>query len=207
MGLPEVAPSQAEVDYLPTRRRRNPVLGLAAGLRWIVRNVLWVIIATIRLLWRHFTLILLFAIAAYLIFHNIIAPRLASPTQPSQPTVAMAPAIQPTEAVLRYLEGQRTFNAQEMWDAMSDTTKARSLAAGGSLSTFASAIEEARQSGIAYGDSIYIGGYQLNNGVRYYFYVTEVHNDAGRSVYVYQVFVVDPAGKILNVDTPQLQQS
>ncbi len=184
------------------------VVGRRVGqaLRFVLRKLLWVVFLVLRVAWRHPALTLLVALVGYLGYQQAVAyftPPLA--TAPAPPIQA-APLIQPPESVKQYLEGQRTFDAEAMWDAFSEETKAAHLAEGSSLSTFKRAIQRMRDSGLRYGESAYIGGYRLRNGLSYYFYVTEVGNDAGQSAQVYQIFVVDREGKVIEVDTPQLQQ-
>jgi hypothetical protein len=188
--------------------RAADVIGRRAGgaLRFVLRKLLWIVFSILRLAWRHPALTLLLAIVAYLGYQQVQAYFAPPPSTAPPPAIQAAPLIQPPESVQQYLEGQRNFDAEAMWDAFSEETKAVHLAEGSSLSTFKRAIERMRESGLRYGDSQYIGGYRLENGLSYYFYVTEVRNDAGQSAQVYQIFIVDKEGKVIEVDTPQLQQ-
>lgn len=197
---------------LPTPLRQGvrvaDVIGRRVGraLRFLLRKLLWIVFSVLRLAWRHPALTLLLGIVAYLGYQQAQAYFAPPPSTAPPPAIQAAPLIQPPESVQQYLEGQRNFDAEAMWDAFSEETKAAHLAEGSSLSTFKRAIERMRESGLRYGDSHYIGGYRLENGLSYYFYVTEVRNDAGQSAQVYQIFTVDKEGKVIQVDTPQLQQ-
>lgn len=202
------------IDTAPYRlpaRRAVRIVDAAAHrvgrtLRFLVRKCLWVTLVLLRWVWKHPALTLLLAITLYVGYQEVQARYAPPPTQQEPPPIQAAPFVQPPPSVQQYLEGQRAFDAEAMWEAFSDETKAAHLAEGSSLSTFKRAVQRMRENGLRYGDSVYIGGYRLKNGYAYYVYVTELRNAFGQSAEVYQVFIVDDEGKVIRVDTPQLEQ-
>jgi hypothetical protein len=173
--------------------------------RFVLRKLLWVLFRVLRLAWRHPALTLLIALAGYVGYQQALPYLFPPPVPAAAPPVQAAPLVQPPESVTQYLEGQRKFDAEAMWNAFSEETKAAHLAEGSSLSTFKRAIQRMQDSGLEYGESVYIGGFVLPSGLSYYFYVTEVGNAAGQRAQVYQIFVIDREGKVIEVDTPQLE--
>jgi len=191
-------------------RRGVRALQMAGGrvghaARFVLRKLLWVLFRLLRLAWRHPALTLLIALGCYVGYQQGLPYLLPPPAEAPPPPIQAAPLVQPPASVTQYLEGQRRFDAEAMWNAFSEETKAAHLAEGSSLSTFKRAIQRMHDSGLQYGESVYIGGYMLPNGLAYYFYVTEVRNEAGQSAEVYQIFVIDREGKVIEVDTPQLE--
>ena len=191
----------------PARRRRLrvllwPLLALAQVVRVILRKSLWVTIRVIRLAWRHLLVTLLIALGGYYAYRALV---LESRSQSSEPPVQAAPLIAPPASVRAYLEAQRNFDAERMWQTLSPESKARRLASGESLSTFRQSVQLLQEQGFRFGESTYVGGYQLPDGQAYYFYVTEVRNANDQRGMVYQIFWVSADGLIYTVDTPQLQ--
>jgi len=191
----------------PTRRRRLrvlfwPLIALAQVVRVVLRKTLWVTIRVIRLAWRHLLVTLLIALGGYYAY-RALAPQPVS--QPRESPVQAAPLIAPPASVRAYLEAQRNFDAERMWQTLSPESKARRLASGESLATFRQSVQLLQQQGFRFGESTYVGGYKSPHGQAYYFYVTEVRNANDQRGMVYQIFWVSADGLIFTVDTPQLQ--
>lgn len=191
----------------PARRRGLrvilwPLLIVLQAIRLVLRKALWVVIRAIRLAWRHLLVTLLVALGGYYAYRALVPP---TTEQTNEQPVRAAPMIAPPPSVRAYLEAQRDFDAERMWQTFSPDAKARRLAAGETLATFRQSIELLQQQGFRFGDSIYIGGYRLPDGQAYYFYVTEIRNASDQRGLVYQIFWVDSDGLIFVVDTPQLQ--
>jgi hypothetical protein len=175
---------------------------LAQVIRVVLRKVLWVVIRSVRLAWRHLLVTILIALGAFYAYRAVFPP---STGEADQSPVRPAPVIAPPASVRAYLEAQRDFDAERMWQTLSPDAKARRLAAGETLASFRQSVELLQQQGIRFGDSTYIGGYRLPDGQAYYFYVTEIRNASNQRGLVYQIFWVDSDGLIFIVDTPQLQ--
>ncbi|MFN3336358.1 MAG: hypothetical protein ACK42I_02510 [Thermomicrobium sp.] len=191
----------------PAQRRRGrvllwPFLAVAQVFRVILRKLLWVTIRTIRFAWRHLLVVLLVALGVFYAYRALMPEQRGSG---SEPAVRTAPVIAPPASVRAYLEAQRNFDAERMWQTLSPEAKARRLASGESLATFRQSIRLLQEQGFRFEDSTYVGGYRLPDGQAYYFYVTEVRNANNQRGMVYQIFWVDSDGLIFLVDTPQLQ--
>ncbi|MCX2727893.1 hypothetical protein OO015_10375 [Thermomicrobium sp. 4228-Ro] len=191
----------------PARRRVlraaiRPILFLLQTIRVLLRKVLWFVIRAVRLAWRHLLVTLLVALGAFYAYRALFPP---PEGQVNEAPVRTAPMISPPPSVRAYLEAQRDFDAERMWQTFSPDAKARRLAAGETLAAFRQSVDLLQRQGFRFGESIYIGGYRLPDGQAYYFYVTEVRNASDQSGLVYQIFWVGSDGLIFVVDTPQLQ--
>lgn len=197
------------VPELPSPPRRRglrvvfwPLVAIAQIIRVVLRKVLWVTIRTVRFAWRHLLVILIVALGIFYAYRALVHDA-AGPVE--EASVPMAPVIAPPPSVRAYLEAQKAFDAERMWQTLSPDAKARRLASGETLATFRQSVQLLQQQGFRFGDSVYVGGYRLPDGQAYYFYVTEVRNANDQRGLVYQIFWVDSDGLIFIVDTPQLQ--
>lgn len=177
-------------------------------LRFLLRRSLWVTIRVGRGVWRHPTLTLALILAVFLAFQGyerFLAPHPA-PVDPGH--YEMVQAIPPPLPVAEYLSAQKNFDADAMWNTYSEQAKATNLAQGSSLQTLRQTIQELQLQGLQYGDSHYIGGYQIQpGGHAYYFYVTKVQDPKGNAAEIYQIFIADGDGKVLRVEQPQLSKT
>ncbi len=177
-------------------------------LRFLLRRSLWVIIRSGRGIWRHPTLTLALIVAVFLAYQGyerFLAPQPA-PVDPGQYEIVQA--IPPPLPVAEYLSAQKNFDADAMWNTYSEQAKAANLAQGSSLQTLRQTTQQLQLQGLQYGESHYIGGYQIQpGGHTYYFYVTKVQDPRGNAAEIYQIFIADSDGKVLRVEQPQLSQA
>ncbi len=191
----------------PARRRALrvlswPIVVVAQLVRVVLRKVLWIVLRSLRLAWRHLLITVVVALGAYYAY-RALAP---SPLERAdEPPVRAVPVIAPPASVRTYLDAQREFDAERMWQTLSPDAKAQRLASGETLASFRRSLELLREQGYSFGESHYVGGYSLPDGQAYYFYVTEIRNAIDQRALVYQIFWVDSDGLIFLVDTPQLQ--
>ncbi len=197
----------------PSRRSRvgrlwAPLRMMLTLLRFLLRRSLWVIIRSGRGIWRHPTLTLVLVVAVFLAYQGyerFLAPQPA-PADPAHYEIVQA--IPPPLPVAEYLSAQKNFDADAMWNTYSEQAKAANLAQGSSLQTLRQTTQELQLQGLQYGESHYIGGYQIQpGGHAYYFYVTKVQDPRGNAAEIYQIFIADGDGKVLRVEQPQLTQS
>ncbi|MCS7050456.1 MAG: hypothetical protein NZL87_02465 [Thermomicrobium sp.] len=188
-------PRRARVIFLP-------LLAVLQVVRVLLRKLLWVTIWLFRLGWRHLLVVLVVALVAFSAYRALAPDRAESP---GETAVQTAPPIAPPPSVRAYLEAQRTFDAERMWQTLSPEAKARRLASGESLATFRQSVQLLEDQGFRFEESTYIGGYRLPDGQAYYFFVTAVRTANDQQGLVYQVFWVDSDGLIFHVETPQLQ--
>ncbi len=191
----------------PVRRRTRrvlswPLVAVLQLVRVLLRKVLWIALRSLRLAWRHLLITVVVALGAYYAY-RALAP---SPFERAdEPPVQAVPVIAPPASVRAYLDAQREFDAERMWQTLSPDAKARRLASGETLASFRRSLELLQEQGYSFGESLYVGGYRLPDGQAYYFYVTEIRNAIDQRALVYQIFWVDSDGLIFLVDTPQLQ--
>ncbi len=182
--------------------------GLFTLMRFLLRRFLWVTVRVGRGVWRHPILTLVSILAVVLAFQGY-QRFLAPPPAPVDPGhYEIVQAIPPPLAVAEYLSAQKNFDADAMWNTYSEQAKAANLAQGSSLQTLRQTTQQLQIQGLEYGDSHYIGGYQIQQGSHaYYFYVTKVRDPKGNAAEIYQIFIADDDGKVLRVEQPQLSQA
>ncbi len=96
-----------------------------------------------------------------------------------------------------YLRGNREYNAQLIWDSLSEEARQRLLSQGGSFDAIALQVQAARQGGIRLEEATYIGGRILPDGTSVQFYLVAVRPQPQADVaYVPYTFTLDRAGKI-----------
>jgi hypothetical protein len=125
----------------------------------------------------------------------LLAPRIFR-SDTADVRVALLP---PPQAVVNFLEGQSTYNADLMWDAFSPEFQANLLERGASKESIAAQVEDERLAGRRYRTISYIGGIELGERSRYY-YVVDIDspqpNQAGSFSFI---FTVNRDGKIVGV--------
>lgn len=108
-------------------------------------------------------------------------------------------AITPPQAVINFLEGQSTYNADLMWEAFSPEFQANLMQRGASKESIAAQVEDERLAGRRYGDVSYIGGIQLGDRSRYY-YVVDIDSPQPEQAGSFSfIFTVNRDGKIVGV--------
>ncbi|MDP8923903.1 MAG: hypothetical protein M3O34_13605 [Chloroflexota bacterium] len=140
-------------------------------------------------------LVVLLAVAAVLLGQGSMPA--FSLSMPSLPQVGhTAPA-----ATENYMRGTTTFDAQLVWEALSDEAQSRYASRGGDLQTLQAQMDQAKQAGAQLGQVTYIGGQALPDGSSLHFYtvLTRGPQAGGEPEYVPYVFTLDPAGKITRV--------
>jgi hypothetical protein len=118
------------------------------------------------------------------------------------PSVQPAPPMSPAPAVDEYIKGMTSFDAQLMWDSLDPTAIQAMVSQGGSQQALQQRLDDAKQNGARYEGVTYVGGFPLQNGDSYMFYVVSRRGFAGPGVFdqVFFVFTVGPNGKILKIE-------
>lgn len=111
-----------------------------------------------------------------------------------------ADLLPPSTAVVSFLEGQASYDADLMWESFSPTLQDALVSRGGSKEALAAQAESERLAGQRYRRFEYIGGVPLDSDHRLYFYVVDIDSPSpernGRFSFI---FTVDREGKILNL--------
>src|SRR6185437_5686993 len=116
--------------------------------------------------------------------------------------IQSVPSTTPPPSVDEYIKGMTSFDAQMMWDALDSQAVQAMQSQGGSEQQLQQRLDDAKQKGASYDGVVYVGGYPLQNGDRFLFYVVSRRGFAGPGVadQVFFVFTVGPNGKILRIE-------
>ena len=100
-----------------------------------------------------------------------------------------------------YMKGTETFNAQLVWDSLSDDAQNRYRSRGGSMQALQSQMDNARQAGAQLDQVTYIGGQAFPDGTSMHFYTVLTKGPQSQSTAepIPYVFTLDPSGKIVRV--------
>ncbi len=195
---PQPSVYAAPQPYHPPASRPNVFL---RTIRLLMRRVMYGgVLAGRALRPRIFSVLIIFVLLCVVAVQSLllIAPRLGFGTGPVD---TRTPLIQPPVAVQDFIQGQREYDAEKMWNSFSPRFQAALLDNGTSKEVIQVRADNERDSGQRYGKHDYIGGVQLNDGRSMYFYMINVESpNAQRSGPMPFVFTVDKDGKIIRVE-------
>ena len=97
--------------------------------------------------------------------------------------------------VEEYLKAQANFDANGMWNDISDSLKQQLASSNTSVDQLQSELDSAKQSGRRYTSATYFGGTQIDSGSYAHFYVLTVDSPSG-TIRVLYIYVVGQDGKI-----------
>ena len=110
-----------------------------------------------------------------------------------------ADSLPPAAAVETFIQGQKTFNADIMWDAYSTQYQASQLASGASKATLQAQADNLRNIGLEFLRYEYIGGVKEDSGGIYFYTVDlRVRNQQRRFPII---FHADADGKITEIES------
>jgi hypothetical protein len=100
-----------------------------------------------------------------------------------------------------YMKGTETFNAEMVWNALSDDAQGRYRQRGGSMQALQSQMDQAKQAGAQLDHVTYIGGQSFPDGTSMHFYTVLTRGPQARADAepVPYIFTLDKAGKIVRV--------
>ena len=100
-----------------------------------------------------------------------------------------------------YMHGTETFNAELVWNALSDEAQGRYRSRGGSQQAIQSTMDQAKQAGAQLENVTYIGGQAFPDGTSMHFYTVLTKGPQARADAepVPYVFTLDRSGKIVRV--------
>lgn len=117
----------------------------------------------------------------------------------NQPTFTRATSLPPTLAVENFIQGQKTFNAEIMWDAYSPTFQASQLANGATKATLQAQVNNLRRIGVEFLHYDYIGGVREDTGSMYFYTVDLRYQNQQRRFPI--IFHADTEGKITEIES------
>jgi hypothetical protein len=162
--------------------------------RLLHRTIRGVVVHPIRFV---ILLVALMGGAALLIFQAGL-PTL-SLSLPSAPfSVGSGGAPNSTES---YMKGTETFNAELVWNALSDEAQGRYRSRGGSMQALQSQMDQAKQAGAQLEHVTYICGQAFSDGTSMHFYTVLTRGPQARTDVepVPYIFTLDKSGKIVRV--------
>ena len=100
-----------------------------------------------------------------------------------------------------YMHGTETFNAEMVWNALSDDAQGRYRSRGGSMQALQSQMDQAKQAGAQLEHVTYIGGQAFPDGTSMHFYTVLTRGPQSRSDAepVPYIFTLDKSVKIVRV--------
>jgi len=104
-------------------------------------------------------------------------------------------------ATENYMKGTETFNAELVWNALSDEAQGRYRSRGGSMQALQSQMDQAKQAGAQLEQVTYIGGQAFPDGTSMHFYTVLTRGPQSRTDAepIPYVFTLDKSGKIVRV--------
>lgn len=128
----------------------------------------------------------------------LILPRLVRNSPSADVRVAM---LEPAPSVLDFLRGQQNYDAELMWSSFSPGLQEALEDQGVAKDDLATQAESERRAGHRYRDFEYVGGVDLENNQRRFFYVVDIQSPTPERNGTFSfIFTVDRAGKIVSVD-------
>ena len=117
------------------------------------------------------------------------------------PSFQRAESLPPAAGIERFIQGQRNYDANLMWDSYSSAYQAGQLQSGASKATLQAEADNERQAGLHYLRYDYIGGIKLEDGGGMYFYAVDVEipNQHAKLPFI---FTADDDGNIVKISSP-----
>jgi len=105
------------------------------------------------------------------------------------------------QATENYLKGQQSYDAELMWNSLSEDTVERGRVRGEALALQQRQLDMARQGGVKLEQFNFVGGHALPDGTSLQFYVVAMRGFAGRAdvEYLTYIFTLDRLGKITRI--------
>jgi hypothetical protein len=166
--------------------------------RLILRRAAYGLIILGGLIKPHIGVVLLVSTLLGVIAFQAIA--LLAPLVVRQASDSRVALIQPAEAVTQFLQSQREFDVDKMWDSFSPELQAAILDQGASKDDLAQQLESEQEAGQRYRSIEYVGGVNIENNWQMFFYAVEIaSSDPRRDGTFSYVFTVDSDGKIIRI--------
>ena len=162
--------------------------------RLLHRTIRGVVVHPIRLV---IVLVALMGGAALLVFQaGLPTFSLSLPSAPFSGGSGGAP-----NSTQSYMKGTETFNAELVWNALSDEAQGRYSSRGGSMQALQSQMDQAKQAGAQLEHVTYIGGQAFPDGTSMHFYTVLTRGPQARTDAepVPYIFTLDKSGKIVRV--------
>jgi len=107
----------------------------------------------------------------------------------------------PPTSTENYMKGNETFNAELVWNALSDEAQSRLRSRGTTIQALQEQMDQAKQAGRQFNQVTYIGGQSFPDGTSMHFYtvLSRGLQSRGEPEPIPYVFTLDQSGKIVRV--------
>lgn len=169
---------------------------LKVPLRWVIKLVVVHPLSSIAV-------VVLLGVALLFVSGRVPPPLLAQARGGSTPSAVMPqgniPAPASTES---FMKGQASFNADLVWDALSNDLHDNLTAQGSDKQAIQDQLDQYKKEGRQIDSFTYVGGYAPGGSKAFYFYVASIRRPElnGQADQVFFAFTVDPSGKIIRVE-------
>lgn len=164
-------------------------------LRLILRRALYAATRILRPLWRYAPFVAVVAVLLGTI--GWLSFQLWSPTAATTRDLRTS-MIPPSSAVENYIQGRRNFNADLMWSTLSSGYQAQRMQNGESKSNLQAQYDKEKTAGVTFLNYDYIGGVNLEDGSKMYFYATKIQLGS-QKLDLPTTFRVDQDGKVQRI--------
>lgn len=193
-----VSPTQVTVTPVPASTagaapRPGAGLVIRRTLRLLLRRFLYLLTLLLRPLRRH-ALLAVVTLGLLGVIGWETSMLWAPPATSTTPDTRVS-MIAPSSAVENYIKGRQNFNAELMWAAFSPDVQARRIQSGQSKDNLQAQADQERTMGIRYLNYEYVGGVNLDDGGKMYFYSAQFQV-AGQKAKLPATFLTDADGKV-----------
>lgn len=196
-GAPQPAPlSEGHPPQAEARQPREQTTGRL--MRLLLRRVVYGLVVLGALIKPRLGSVILVSLLIGIIGFQSLA--LLAPLLINKSVDSRVALLEPATAVLEFLQGQREFDAERIWNSFSPELQAALLDQGATKDDLAVQLENERAAGQRYGEFEYIGGVDIDDDKRMFFYIVNIVSPApDRNGKFSFIFTVDRSGKIIGV--------
>jgi hypothetical protein len=196
-----IAYSAGERAYQPASALAEPASRLDTLerlLRLLLRRLLYGLVVLGELIKPRIASIIIIAVLLGVIGFETLA--LVAPLFTRASADSRVALIEPNPAVVSFLQGQRDFDADKMWESFSADLQASLIDQDITKDALAQQLESERSAGQRYRGFEYVGGVNTASNQQMFFYVVDIDSPAPeRNGKFSFVFIVDGSGKIVGI--------
>jgi hypothetical protein len=117
------------------------------------------------------------------------------------PSTSFRVGSSPPSSTESYMKGNETFNAELVWNALSEEAQGRLRSRGTNIQALQDQMDQAKQAGRQFNQVTYIGGQSFPDGTSMHFYtvLSRGLQSRGEPEPIPYVFTLDQSGKIVRV--------
>lgn len=171
---------------------------LARLLRLLLSRLIYGLVVLGELIKPRLASVMIIAVLAGIIGLQTLA--LVAPLFMRSASDSRVALVEPNPAVVSFLQGQRDFDADKMWESFSADLQASLIDQDITKDDLAQQLESERSAGQRYRGFEYVGGVKTASDQQMFFYVVDIDSPAPeRNGKFSFVFTVDASGKIIGI--------